>query len=199
MDIKFVTSAGRPAGFPAADRPEVAFAGRSNVGKSSLINTLANRKKLARASGTPGRTQLINFFAVGDALYLVDLPGYGFARAPVEVRQSWMRLVRNYLENRTTLSAVVVIIDIRRDPSEADRQLIRKLHVMNVPPLVVLTKADKLPRGRMASRASSIKRGIENLVPEPPLIFSSRTGEGREELWKRINIHAGRVSPDNRT
>lgn len=187
MEVKFITSAGRPSGFPPADRPEVAFAGRSNVGKSSLINTITNRRKLARTSGTPGRTQLINFFSVGQSLYLVDLPGYGFARVPVAVRDSWKRLVESYLEKRASLAAVVVIIDIRRDPSEGDLELLRKLRTGGQTAIVVLTKADKLSSNRAAGRAASLSAGLGHLAPSPPILFSSKTREGRDELWRRIN------------
>jgi GTP-binding protein len=191
MEVKFVTSAGRPAGFPVADRPEVAFAGRSNVGKSSLINTITNRKKLARTSGTPGRTQLINFFSVGENLYLVDLPGYGFARVPVSVRNSWMRLVETYIETRATLAAVVVILDIRRDPSDSDINLLEKLDSRGLTAIVVLTKADKLSRSRATSRSASLASKIESIAPSPPIVFSSKTREGRDQLWDRIDQLTG--------
>ncbi len=196
MDVRFITSAGRPSGFPPMDRPEVAFAGRSNVGKSSLINTMTNRKKLARTSGTPGRTQLINFFSFGEKLYLVDLPGYGFARAPVAVRDSWARLTADYLENRESLAAVVVIIDIRRDPSDGDIQLLQKLHFGGIPAVVVLTKADKLPRGKVSTRAGFLGQELGVLAPSPPILFSSKTRKGKNELWNRINELTGYAGPE---
>jgi GTP-binding protein len=186
MDVEFVTSANGSEGFPPPDRPEVAFAGRSNVGKSSLINTLANRRKLARTSGTPGRTRLINFFAVGEALYLVDLPGYGFARVPAPVRESWVRLVETYLETRPNLSAVVVIIDIRREPSEGDLALLHGLKIRDIPAIVALTKADKFSRNKAVARRAFIARKLKEFSPEPPVLFSSKTREGREQLWKQI-------------
>jgi len=187
MDVTFITSAGEPPGFPVADRPEVAFAGRSNAGKSSLINTLANSKKLARTSSTPGRTRLINFFAVGETLYFVDLPGYGFARVPVSVRNSWMRLVETYLELRSSLAAVVVILDIRREPSKGDIELLKKLKQRDIPAIAALTKADKLSRSRALERRAAILRSLKDLLPLPPVIFSSKTRQGRDELWEQIN------------
>lgn len=197
MDVNFVTSAGRPAGFPPPDRPEVAFAGRSNVGKSSLINTITNRRKLARTSGTPGRTQLLNFFAAGENLYLVDLPGYGFARVPVAVRNSWMHLVENYLENRESLAAVVVILDIRREPSDGDMNLLRKLYLRGVPAVVALTKADKLPRSKVAMKSASLARELGILAPLPLIAFSSKTREGREQLWEQIRTLTGCAAPES--
>jgi GTP-binding protein len=187
MDVKFITSAGGPPGFPIADRPEVAFAGRSNAGKSSLINTLANSKKLARTSSTPGRTRMINFFAVGETIYFVDLPGYGFARVPVSVRNSWMRLVETYLEMRPSLAAVVVIMDIRREPSKGDIDLLNKLKGLGIPAVIALTKADKLSRGRTAERRAAVIRSLKERLTLPPVVFSSKTREGRDELWEQIH------------
>ena len=120
MDVEFLISAFNSSQYPAPDRPEIAFAGRSNVGKSSLINVLVNRKKIARTSSTPGRTQSVNFFRVGSSRYLVDLPGYGFAKVPVKVKESWRGMVESYLASRSNLRAVVVILDIRRTPSQGD-------------------------------------------------------------------------------
>jgi len=120
MDVEFLTSAFKEKQYPPPDRPEVAFAGRSNVGKSSLLNVIINRKKLARTSSTPGRTQSLNYFRVGESLYLVDLPGYGFARVPLKVKESWQRMVETYLSTRQNLEAVIVILDIRREPTSGD-------------------------------------------------------------------------------
>jgi GTP-binding protein len=187
MDVNFITSAGGASGFPVADRPEVAFAGRSNSGKSSLINTLTNRKKLARTSSTPGRTRLINFFTVGEAIYFVDLPGYGFAKVPVSVRNSWMRLVETYLGIRTSLAAVVIIMDIRREPSKGDIDLLNKLKSRRIPAITALSKADKLSRSRAVEKHAAVTRSLKELLPLPPVIFSSKTRQGREELWEHIN------------
>jgi len=191
MDIEFLTSAFKEGQYPSADRPEIAFAGRSNVGKSSLINVLVNRKKLARTSSTPGRTQSINFFRFGETLYLVDLPGYGFARVPVKVRQSWRQMVETYLEHRETLKAVVVILDIRRDPAAGDIDLLHWLNHYQITPIIVLTKADKLSRQQARQRAGLIAGGLAGMSPAEPIVFSAKTRQGKEEIWKQIRASAG--------
>jgi len=191
MDIEFLTSAFKEGQYPSADRPEIAFAGRSNVGKSSLINVLVNRKKLARTSSTPGRTQSINFFRFGETLYLVDLPGYGFARVPVKVRQSWRQMVETYLEHRETLKAVVVILDIRRDPAAGDIDLLHWLNHYQIAPIIVLTKADKLSRQQARQRAGLIAGGLAGMSPAEPIVFSAKTRQGKEEIWKHIRASAG--------
>jgi GTP-binding protein len=191
MDIEFLTSAFKEGQYPAADRPEIAFAGRSNVGKSSLINVLVNRKKLARTSSTPGRTQSINFFCFGESLYLVDLPGYGFARVPVKIKQSWQQMVESYLKSRETLKAVVVILDIRRDPAAGDIDLLHWLNHYQIAPIIVLTKADKLSRQRARQRAGLIAGELAGMSPDEPIVFSAKTRQGREEIWKQLRASAG--------
>jgi len=191
MDVSFLKSAFKKGQYPAADRPEVAFAGRSNVGKSSLINTLVNRKKLARTSSTPGRTQSINFFRFGRSLYLVDLPGYGFARVPVKVKKSWQQMVESYLKSRETLKAVVLILDIRRDLASGDIDLIEWLKHYNIPPIIVLTKADKVSRQQAKQRAGLIVGQLAGISPDEPVVFSAKTRQGRDELWEKIREIAG--------
>jgi GTP-binding protein len=191
MDIKFLKSSFRKDQYPPADRPEIAFAGKSNVGKSSLLNSLLNRKKLARISSTPGRTQSINFFSVGRELYFVDLPGYGFARVPPNIKKSWQIMVENYLKYRTNLKATVVIIDIRRDPSKSDTDLLAWLTHYKIRYFVVLTKADKLSRQKANSRYNIIKKGLSDISVDRPILFSSKTGQGKEELWKYIRNATG--------
>ena len=186
MDAEFLTSAFKESQYPVPDRPEIAFAGKSNVGKSSLINTLVNRKKLARTSATPGRTQSINFFRFGRSLYLVDLPGYGFARVPVKVKKSWQQMVETYLKNRETLKAVVVILDIRRDPASGDTDLIDWLQHYNIHPIIVLTKADKVSRQQAKKRAGLIAGQLPGISPDEPVVFSAKTRQGREEVWERM-------------
>ncbi len=186
MDVSFLTSAFQEDQFPEPDRPEVAFAGRSNVGKSSLINTLVGRKRLARTSSTPGRTRSINFFSVGDSLYLVDLPGYGFARVPMKVRESWRQLVEAYLRTRANLKAVVLIMDIRRGPASGDLDLMEWLEHYAIPVIMVLTKVDKLSRQQAKNRVMLIARQTSALDPDDITLFSAKTGEGRQELWERI-------------
>jgi GTP-binding protein len=186
MDVRFIKSAFDKSHYPPADRPEVAFAGRSNVGKSSLINVMVNRKNIARTSSTPGRTQGINFFAVGDRMYLVDLPGYGFARVPISMKKSWGIMVETYLRIRPNLKAVVVILDIRRDPVNGDRDLLNWLREYGISSIIVLTKADKLSRQKTILRAKSIGKNLEKISPVSPTIFSAKTREGRDEIWGKI-------------
>jgi GTP-binding protein len=186
MKVSFLKSAFQEKHFPAADRPEIAFAGKSNVGKSSLINTLTNRKKLARTSSTPGRTQSINFFDINSRIYFVDLPGYGFAKVPLEVKKSWGKMVEDYLKTRANLKAVVVILDIRRDVSPDDLSLLEWLQHYQTQPIVILTKADKLSRNQAFSRSKSLVKDLENYRIGNPIIFSARTRQGREEIWERV-------------
>jgi len=187
MDVEFIKSAFQEKHYPPPDRPEIAFAGKSNVGKSSLINTLVNRRKLARTSSTPGRTQAINFFRFGKSLYLVDLPGYGFAKVPINVKRSWGLMVEDYLRARESLKGVVVILDIRRDPSEGDENLINWLNYYHIEPIVVLTKADKISRQQTRKRANLIVTGLKTVSFSEPVIFSSLTRQGVPELWQLIN------------
>ena len=186
MDVEFIISAFREAQYPLSDRPEVAFAGKSNVGKSSLINALINRKSLARTSSKPGRTQSINFFSVAESLYFVDLPGYGFARVPIKVKRSWQYMVETYLSSRLNLRMVVVIIDIRRDLASNDIDLLNWLKHYNIPSILVLTKADKISRQQTRIRANAIGHKFEEILPATPTIFSAKTRQGREEIWEKI-------------
>jgi GTP-binding protein len=186
MDVKFLTSAFRESQYPPPDRPEIAFAGRSNVGKSSLINVIINRKNLARTSSTPGRTQSINYFSVGNSLYFVDLPGYGFARVPVKVKKSWQKMVEKYLRKRSTLKAVVVILDIRREPTSGDMDLLNWLKHYDIHAILVLTKADKLSRQQARKQAGLIGSQLKMLCPASPTIFSAKNRQGREEIWEQI-------------
>lgn len=190
MDVSFVKSAYRSSHYPPADRPEIAFAGRSNVGKSSLLNVLVNRRNLARTGSQPGRTQAINFFALADRLYFVDLPGYGFARVPPQVQAAWRPMVETYLRERETLCGVVVILDIRRDLSQGDRDLLRWLDAYEIPPILVLTKTDKLSRSRRTARKTRIARELNGLIDRPPIAFSARSREGRKEILARIEAAA---------
>jgi GTP-binding protein len=187
MEIAFLKSAFRESDYPPPDKPEIAFAGRSNVGKSSLINILVNRKGIAKTSSRPGRTQAINFFCLEDRIYLVDLPGYGFARVPLHVKRSWGDMVETYLRKRSNLKAVVVILDIRRDVSTGDMDLLNWLDHYGIKTIVVLTKADKLSRNKSRARARQIERELQELTDEKPTIFSAKTREGRGEIWEKMN------------
>jgi len=191
MEVSFVKSAYRESHYPPPDRPEVAFAGRSNVGKSSLINTLVHRKGLAKTSATPGRTQALNFFSVADRFYLVDLPGYGYAVASREAKKSWQRMMEIYLSRRDNLKAVVVILDIRRDPSKGDVELIQWLKEYQRKVILVLTKSDKLSRHQVMSRAQSIGEELKSISEDLPTVFSAKTRQGGEEIWGKIIRAAG--------
>ena len=186
MEVSFVKSAFDKSQYPPPDRPEIAFAGKSNVGKSSLINVLVNRKKLARTSSTPGRTQALNFFNVGDSISLVDLPGYGFARVPLKVKASWGGMVESYLKCRDNLKAVVVIMDIRRNISDDDINLINWLSEYNKGLIPVFTKVDKLNRKERASRLKALAMEFSRISNEKPVLFSAQTREGKDKVWKRI-------------
>jgi GTP-binding protein len=186
MEIAFIKSAFRQSHYPPPDKPEVAFAGRSNVGKSSLINVLVNRKSIARTSSTPGRTQAINFFSAADRFYMVDLPGYGFARVPLRIKRAWGTMVESYLRNRPNLKAVVVILDIRRDLSGDDERLLEWLNHFGIPALLVLTKADKVSRSQATSRSKLLRDQLESLSTDQPTLFSAKTKEGRKEIWQKI-------------
>ena len=181
----FVTSAPALAGCPVSDWPEIAFAGRSNVGKSSLINTLLNRRGLVRTSSTPGRTQMLNFFAVNESLHFVDLPGYGFAKAPRALRERWQPMIRDYLAGRANLKGVVWLLDARRDPSPEDLQFLDWLEEAQCPTIPVVTKVDKLSRNELARRLAAIATatGLDRDMFTP---FSSVTRTGCAEVWERI-------------
>ena len=187
MEIKFLKSAFLEDHYPPPDKPEVAFAGRSNVGKSSLINVLVSRKRAARTSSRPGRTQAINFFDLDSRLYLVDLPGYGYARVPLEVKRSWGSMVETYLRKRPNLRAVVVILDIRRDPSTGDMDLLNWLKRYEIESILILTKADKLSRNQSSTRARLISSTLKEISMDRPVIFSAKTREGKAEIWDKID------------
>ncbi len=174
--------------YPILNLPEIAFAGKSNVGKSSLINILTQRKGLAKTSQLPGCTQLINFFVINEFFSLVDLPGYGFAKAPLAVKNQWGPMVEAYLKERQPLRLVLLLLDIRRDGDEKDRDLLNWLQSYHIPHLIVFTKVDKLSKQQAMLRSRSILASFGQ-PPVPLILFSVRTGEGRAELWSEIEKH----------
>lgn len=186
---EFVLSAAAAVDFPSDGLPEVAVVGRSNVGKSSLLNQLAGIKKLAAVSKTPGRTQLVNFFRVEDRLYLVDLPGYGFARAPAQVRKRWESLVTDYLFDRAAIRLVVLIVDARRDPMASDREVVDLLNRSGISYVLIASKSDKLSRAAMAKQRARLEEAFAAPGGVPFITFSAVTGEGRKELWNVIEKH----------
>ncbi len=187
--VHFLLSAHALKQLPPPVYPDVAFAGRSNVGKSSLINKLVGRTNLVKTSAKPGKTQSLNYFELDQHLYLVDLPGYGFARVSQETRQSWQGLITSYVEGRETLRCVVVIIDLRHELKPLDRDLIDWLRFLHKPFLPVYTKADKMGRGEQQKHAAILDAGL-TLTPHDRIIFSSRTGQGLDELRGRIEAFA---------
>jgi GTP-binding protein len=182
---EFVTSAVKKSQYPPEDLPEIAFAGRSNVGKSSLINTLVNRKRLVKTSSTPGRTQLINFFDINGNLTFVDLPGYGYARVPAAVRKKWGPMIETYLSTRQSLKGVVIIMDIRRLPREEEHNLIHWLSHYSIASLLVLTKTDKLSKSRLIKQQAAIVNALA-VAKEDVILFSAKTRRGRDAVWDAI-------------
>ncbi len=182
---EFWAAASEPRAIPAAVRPEVAVAGRSNVGKSSLINRLVGRKRLVRTSSTPGCTRGLLFFNVDDRLTLVDLPGYGWARRSKGERRSWKRLVEGYLADRPALCGVLILVDVRRGPEDEERMLAEFLDSRGIKRTWVLTKADKLPRGKLRTRTAELREKILG-DDEDAVVTSARSGEGIEDLWRGI-------------
>lgn len=182
---EFVVGAVGESGAPTDGLPEVAIAGRSNVGKSALINRLVQRRKLAHTSSTPGRTQQLNYYRVNQRLYLVDLPGYGYVRGGVDLRRALGKITEAYVAGRQALRALLLLIDARHGPSELDLAMVRRLRQEPRPLLLVLTKADKLSRGQLGRQIAQLEAGGD-LVDLDYLPFSAVSGEGRDELWEWI-------------
>lgn len=185
-NVEFIGGMAEKHGWrPDSSLPEIAFAGRSNVGKSSLLNTLVRRKSFARVSRTPGRTREINFFRINNGFVLVDLPGYGYARISKEKKAEWRPMIESYLRRTTQLRGIVLLLDIRREPSEDDRAMLDFLAETEVPTLIALTKVDKLTKAAARSQTTAIAKALA-LDPEQVIPFSSQTGEGRLELLEAI-------------
>jgi GTP-binding protein len=183
---EFVTSVGHLSQVPAEVLPEIAFAGRSNVGKSSLLNRLLNRKNLAKTSNAPGKTRTLNYYRVNRTFYLVDLPGYGYARRSQEEHRRWAGLINDYLEKRESLQGVVQLLDARHDPTALDLDMLQWLLYVQKPFLVVATKTDKLPSSRLNTRLGRTRDILLSLGKIDLLPFSARSGRGREAVWRWI-------------
>lgn len=181
----FVISAVKSAGYPPPEFPEIAFAGRSNVGKSSLINTLVNRRSLVKTSRTPGRTQLINFFLINKVLSFVDLPGYGYAKVPKAIRKTWGPMIETYLSTRECLRGVVVLMDVRRDPGTEEMNLLDWLRSHQIPAIPVLTKADKFSKTKQKLRRQLIAEAL-GMAPEGLILFSAKSRLGKDAVWGMI-------------
>ena len=186
-NVEFLRSAVKESDFPFDSLPQIVFAGKSNVGKSSLINALMNRKALARTSAQPGKTQTINFYNINDAMYLVDLPGYGYAKASEEVKAKWGKMIENYLHTSKRLKAVFLLIDIRHDPSANDRMMYEWMVYQGFAPIIIATKLDKIKRSQIQKNVKAIREGL-GVQPGTTIIpFSAETKQGREEIWELID------------
>lgn len=185
-NVEMVISAVKPEQYPDDGLPEFALAGRSNVGKSSFINKMINRKSLARTSSKPGKTQTLNFYRIEDMIYFVDVPGYGFAKVSKREREAWGQMIETYLTKRNELRAVMLIVDLRHPPTDDDIMMYDFLKYYDIPCLVIATKADKIPRGKWSKHLKTTKEKL-NMIPEDELIvFSAETGEGKDIAWKII-------------
>ena len=182
---------GVTSAIPDTEFPEVAFAGKSNVGKSSLINALMNRKSYARTSSQPGKTQTINFYNINDAMYLVDLPGYGYANASPAVKAKWGKMIEKYLRQSANLKQVFLLVDIRHDPSENDKMMYNWIVDNGFRPVIIATKLDKLKRSQIAKHVKALRAGLGLKEDDILIPFSSQTKQGLDELWNTIEGYIG--------
>ena len=184
--VELETVCGITSTFPENDKIEIAFAGKSNVGKSSLINALVNRKALARTSAQPGKTQTINFYKVNDEVYFVDLPGYGYAKVSEEVKAKWGKLIERYLNESEMLKAVFLLVDIRHEPSANDKSMYEWIVYQGYDPIIIATKLDKINRSQIQKHVKMIKTGLGVKPGTVVIPFSANTKQGREEIWETI-------------
>ena len=184
--VEFLTSAADISSIPILNKPAVAFSGRSNVGKSSLINAILNRKNFARISSSPGKTRLINYYTINDTLHLADLPGYGYANVPLKVRQKWQRLIEHFLLKSEELKLVFLLIDSRRGLKDQDTELLEWLTYNNLKTQVVLTKSDKLSKQKALTMKNEIIR--QNNLPTEPILFSTVQKRGINEIWSSVKL-----------
>ncbi|MBN2093199.1 YihA family ribosome biogenesis GTP-binding protein [candidate division KSB1 bacterium] len=188
QSVKFEKSVAHVSQLPKTKLPEIAFAGRSNVGKSSLINCLLNRKHLAKTSSTPGKTRLLNYFLINESFYFVDLPGYGFARVPPAEKEKWQQLVESYFKVSQKLRGVIIITDIRHPLTALDIEMIDWIKDLNIPPLFIGSKADKLSGNKLTQQLAENYQQLQQIYPMAELLpFSAITYAGRKEVWQKIN------------
>ena len=191
-NVSLDTVIGVTSKIPQMDKPEIAFAGKSNVGKSSLINALMNRKSLARTSSQPGKTQTINFYNINDDLYFVDLPGYGYAKVSEKEKEKWGRMIEKYLHESQLLCAVFLLIDIRHDPSANDKNMYEWILANGFKPVIIATKADKIKRSQLAKQVKAVKTGLGVAKDTVVIPFSAETKQGRDDIYDYIdNLLAG--------
>ena len=190
-NVELETVCGVTSKLPENILPEFAFAGKSNVGKSSLINALMNRKSYARTSSQPGKTQTINFYRINDDLYYVDLPGYGYAKVSLEEKAKWGKMIENYLHRSAMLKKVFLLVDIRHDPSENDRLMYDWIIHNGYQPIIIATKLDKLKRSQVAKQVKQIRQGLGMKKEDRLIPFSAETKQGRDEIWAILEEEAG--------
>jgi len=183
---EIVISAVRPEQYPEGDLPEFALAGRSNVGKSSFINKMLNRKSLARTSSKPGKTQTLNFFIINEMMHFVDVPGYGYAKVSKTERAAWGKMIETYLTSREQLKAALLIVDLRHPPTKDDVMMYNFFKHYEIPCIVIATKADKIPRGKWQKHLKVTKETLQLEIGDEIILFSSETGQGKEEAWKSL-------------
>ncbi|OAS84905.1 MULTISPECIES: ribosome biogenesis GTP-binding protein YihA/YsxC [Metabacillus] len=186
---EIVISAVKPDQYPAVDLPEIALAGRSNVGKSSFINKMLARKSLARTSSKPGKTQTLNFYIINEILHFVDVPGYGYAKVSKKEREAWGKMIETYITTREQLRAVVLLIDVRHPPSKDDVLMYGFLKHYEIPTIIVATKADKIPKSKWQKHVKIIKDSLNMEKSDSFVLFSSETGQGKDEAWKIIESY----------
>jgi GTP-binding protein len=188
---EFIISAVSPKQYPVGSLPELALAGRSNVGKSSFINKMINRKNLARTSSKPGKTQTLNYYLINKELYFVDLPGYGYAKVSKTEKAKWGKMMEEYLQTRQQLKAVLHVVDIRHTPTKDDQGMFEYLKHYGIPVIVIATKTDKIPRGKWQKHAKEVRTTLGMEKDDPLILFSAETGQGKDEawatIWKKIN------------
>ncbi|EHB7124654.1 YihA family ribosome biogenesis GTP-binding protein [Listeria monocytogenes] len=185
-NVELIISAVRPEQYPETDLPEYALAGRSNVGKSSFINTMIRRKSMARISQKPGKTQTLNFYKIEEALFFVDVPGYGFAKVSKTEREKWGVMIETYITSREQLRGVIQIVDLRHKPTEDDRMMYEFLKYYDIPVIVVATKADKIPRSKWQKNAKIVRETLDFDPDDKFVLFSSETKMGKGEAWQFI-------------
>ena len=192
-EVNLETVCGYTSKLPDNQKPEIAFAGKSNVGKSSLINALMNRKSLARTSAQPGKTQTINFYNINDVMYLVDLPGYGYAKVAESEKKKWGQMIENYLHNSKQLRAVFLLIDIRHEPSSNDKLMYDWIVSQGFQPILIATKADKIKRSQLQKQLKILRTGLGVGTEVMMIPFSAETKQGREEIWNYLETEIWKV------
>lgn len=183
---EITVSAVKPEQYPAGVLPEFALAGRSNVGKSSFINKMVNRKNLARTSSKPGKTQTLNFYLINESFYFVDVPGYGFAKVSKQERQAWGKMMETYFTTREQLQAALLIVDLRHPPTKDDCMMYNFLKHYDIPTIVIATKADKVPKGKWQKHQKIVRETLNIMTGDELILFSAETGQGKDEAWNAL-------------